>query len=377
MSLVSWKRIVIKVGSALIAPNQNRCSSRYLLGIAQFIVRCKSIGIEVVLVSSGSVAAGAHLFSDIEHQEKRHEEKRPTLAVKKAMAAAGQMEMMATWDRLFDFPTAQILVTHGDLRDRERYVSIKETIFSLLENGILPILNENDTVTTDKLKVGDNDNLSAMVAGAADADTLIICSDVDGLYNANPHENPEAKLLSSVADIDDNIFAMAGGATSLVGTGGMKTKIEAAKKAVAHGIDTYIVNGFTEQTFNALLAGRNPGTHFAPDKKPMKEHLHWMTHTSTAQGEVVVENDFNAELEGDSEQLTSNEIVAVNGDFGVGDTILVRKDNGTRLAKAKSNYSSCLLNFIAEQDDQAFASKFQSTTGPIISDNNIALLEDK
>lgn len=371
MSSVSWKRIVIKVGSSLIAPNQNGCSSHYLLGIAQFIVRCKSMGIEVVLVSSGSVAAGAHLFNEQEEGYK------PSLAVKKAMAAAGQMEMMTTWDRLFDFPTAQILVTHGDLRDRERYISIQETIFSLLENGILPILNENDTVTTDKLKVGDNDNLSAMVAAAADADTLIICSDVDGLYDSNPHTNADAKLLSSVPFITDEIFEMAGGATSSVGTGGMKTKIEAAEKAVAHGIDTYIVNGFTVQTFNMLLSGKNPGTHFASDKKPMNEHLHWMTHTSTAQGEVVVHNDFNTELEGDSERLTSSEIIAVNGDFAVGDTILVRKDDGTRIANAKSNYSSCLLSFIAEQDDEEFATKFQDSTGPIISDSNIALLEDK
>jgi glutamate 5-kinase len=370
-SLVSWKRIVIKVGSALIAPNQNGCSSHYLLGIAQFVLRCKAMGIEVVLVSSGSVAAGAHLFNAQEENTK------PSIAVKKAMAAAGQMEMMATWDRLFDFPTAQILVTHGDLRDRERYVSIKETIFSLLENGILPILNENDTVTTDKLKVGDNDNLSAMVAAAADADTLIICSDVDGLYDSNPHENPDAKLIASVPDITDEIFSMAGGATSAVGTGGMKTKIQAAEKAVAHGIDTYVVNGFTVQTFNTLLNGKNPGTHFSPDKKPMNDHLHWMTHTSTAQGELVVQNDFDTELDGDSEQLTSSEIIAVNGDFAVGDTILVRKDDGTRLAKAKSNYSSCLLSFITEQDDQDFANKFQDTTGPIISDSNIALLEDE
>ena len=370
MSSISWKRIVIKVGSALIAPKQNGFSSHYLLGIAQFIVRCKAMGIEVVLVSSGSVAAGSHLFNEQEAGYK------PSIAVKKAMAAAGQMEMMATWDRLFDFPTAQILVTHGDLRDRERYVSIKDTIFSLLENGILPILNENDTVTTDKLKVGDNDNLAAMIAAAADADTLIICSDVDGLYDSNPHVNPDAQLLSDVPQINEAIFAMAGDATSKFGTGGMNTKIQAAKKAVAHGIDTYIVNGFTAQTFNTLLAGKNPGTHFSPDKKPMTEHLHWMTHTSTAQGELVVENDFDTELKGNSEDFTSNEIIAVNGDFAVGDIILVRKNDGTRLAKAKSNYSSCLLSFIADHDDQDFGSKYQETTGPIISDANIALLED-
>lgn len=366
MRTFNWKRIVIKVGSALIAPNNQGCSSHYLLGIAQFIVKCKAKGIEVVLVSSGSVAAGRHLFPEQENA---------SIAIKKAMAAAGQTEMMATWDKLFDFPSAQILLTHGDLRDRERYVSIRETIFSLLEYGILPVINENDTVTTDDLKVGDNDNLSAMVAASADADALIICSDIDGLYDKNPHTHDDAKLLSWVNKIDDKIYAMAGGTTSSTGTGGMKTKIEAAEKAVSHGIDTFIVNGFTELTFNMLLEGRNPGTHFQPYENPMHEHEHWMKHTSTAQGEVIVENDFTLSIENADELLNSDEIMAVRGEFAVGDTVLVRRGNGSKVAKAKSNYSSCLLNFIAEQSDRNFAQQFQQKTGPIISDKNIAILE--
>ncbi|TRY33862.1 glutamate 5-kinase [Aliiglaciecola sp. M165] len=365
MNLFNWKRIVIKVGSALIAPNGKGCSSHYLLGIAQFIVRCRELGVQVVLVSSGSVAAGAHLFS----------QKEPTLAIKKAMAAAGQTDMMATWDKLFDFPTAQILLTHADLRNRDRYISVRQTIFSLLDNGMLPVINENDTVTTDTLKVGDNDNLSAMVAAAADADALIICSDVDGLYDKNPHTNDNAQLLSWVSKIDEKIYAMAGGATSQVGTGGMKTKIEAAEKATSHGINTFIVNGFTELSFNMLLEGKNPGTHFQPYEEPMQEHLHWMTHTSKAQGEVIVENDFNTALDAASEELTAQEIVKVEGDFAVGDTILVRKDDGTKLAKAKSNYSSCLLSFLADQQDKDFTQKMQNKTGPVISDKNIAVLE--
>ena len=183
MQISKWKRIVIKVGSALIAPHGNGCSSHYLLSIAQFIVRCREQNIEVVLVSSGSIAAGSHLFpGEVKN-----------IATKKAMAAAGQTEMMATWDKLFDFPTAQILLTHADLKDRERYTSVRETLFSLLEYGLLPIVNENDTIVTDKLKVGDNDNLSAMIATAADADALIICSDIDGLYTANPQVDKKAK----------------------------------------------------------------------------------------------------------------------------------------------------------------------------------------
>ena len=169
---------------------------------------------------------------------------------------------------------------------------------------------------------------------------------------------------------------MAGGAVKGgVGTGGMRTKIEAAEKAVSHGIDTYIINGFTELSFNMLLAGENPGTHFKPHATPMQENVHWMRHTSNAQGEVIVEGDFDASLAGDAEQLTSSEIIDVKGEFSVGDTILVRKEDGTKLVKAKSNYSSCLLNFIANQENEEFAHEFEEKTGPIISDQHIANLE--
>jgi glutamate 5-kinase len=366
MNKLDWKRIVIKVGSTLIAPHGTGCSSQYLLSIAEFIVSCRTQGIEVVLVSSGSVAGGAHIFPA---------ELQQTIAIKKAMAAAGQTEMIATWNKLFDFPTAQMLLTRCDLRDRERYVSVKETIFNLLQHDVLPIINENDTIVTDKLKVGDNDNLSAIVAAAADADALIICSDIDGLYNKNPHKYDDAVLIPNITDINADIYAMADGATSAVGTGGMITKVQAAEKATLHGIDTFIVNGFTEKSFDMLLNGGNPGTHFSSDPSPMKEHLHWMTHTSTAQGEVIVEDAFTVKLDAHSEQLTSDDLVEVKGSFAVGDTILVRKHDGTKLAKAKSNYSSCMLNFIAHQEDKNFASDFQQQTGPIISDKNVALLE--
>ena len=367
MNAFNWKRIVVKVGSALISPNKKGCSSHYLLAIAQFIVKCREQNVEVVLVSSGSVAAGAHLFN----------EEKPSVTTKKAMAAAGQTEMMATWDKLFDFPAAQVLLTHADLRLRDRYVSIRNTIFELLNHGLLPIINENDAVTTAKLKVGDNDNLSAMVAAAADADALIICSDIDGLYDKNPHEHDDAKLISWVTDIDQSIHDMAGEASSAVGTGGMKTKIQAAEKAVSHGINTFIINGFTELSFNMLLMGKNPGTHFQPFEKPMQEHVHWLTHTSNAQGELVVDNEFDSAFGESSEALTTESIVSVEGDFSVGDTVLVRKTDGTKLAKAKSNYSSCLLSFLADQEENTSATEFESTTGPIISENSIAILEKK
>lgn len=366
MQKLNWRRIVLKVGSALIAPDQDGCRSRYILTIAQFIVRCRARGIEVILVSSGSVAAGAHLFPS---------DKPRSVVMKKAMAAAGQTEMIAMWDRFFDFPSAQLLLTHGDLRDRERYQSIRETVFTLLEHGVLPIINENDAVTTDDLRVGDNDNLSAMVAAAADADALLIFSGVDGLYDKNPNLHDDAVLLPEIKSIDESIYAMAGCATSAVGTGGMKTKIEAAEKATSHGIATYIINGFKEETFTKLLAGENPGSVFLPYEKPMQDSIHWMTHTANEQGEVVVDGSFDESLEGESGCIRGDEIMEVHGEFAVGDTILVRSEDGTRLAKATANYSSCLLNFIADNEQSEFSEKMQDSIGPVISEKHIALLE--
>ncbi|MCL1075887.1 glutamate 5-kinase [Shewanella dokdonensis] len=374
MNAKSKQRIVLKVGSALIAPDRQGCSSRYLLAIAQFIVRCRTKGLQVILVSSGSIAAGAHRFPLRARDNSTSPE--ALLALKKAMAAAGQTEMMATWDKFFDFPTAQILLTHGDLRDRERYLSIRDTISTLLEHDILPIVNENDTVTTDALKVGDNDNLSAMVAAAADARSLVICSDIDGLYDKNPHLNADAKLLPEVTKIDGSIYAMAGGSHSDVGTGGMLTKIQAAEKAVSHGIDTYIVNGFKEASFNDLLAGKNPGTLFRGSDKPMLERLHWFTHTVRAQGEVIIAATDEVHSAEDCANLSSDEVLDVKGNFSEGDTILLRSDDGTRLAKARSNYSSRLLKFIAKQDDSKLMDSFTHERN-LIAPQDIALLSPK
>jgi len=361
---VTWKRVVVKVGSSLIAPEKKGCSSRYLLAIAQFIVKCRARGIQTVLVSSGSVAAGAHKFSG----------QNDSIALKKAMAATGQTEMMATWDRFFDFPSAQILLTQDDLRDRDRYESIQQTLFTLLENGILPIINENDTVTTDALKVGDNDNLSAMAAAAAKADALIICSDVNGLYDKNPSTNKDAKLIPFVGKIDEKIYKMAGGAGSSMGTGGMLTKIQAAEKATAHGIETFIINGYQEQSFNYILEGVNPGTIFKPLKRASSESVLWMTHTSKEKGEVIVQDNIEFNEDNAQEQMTSDMVMSVKGEFSAGDTILLRSNDGTRLAKAQSNYSSCLLTFIASQESGSVANAMQDKTGPIISNENIAFL---
>jgi glutamate 5-kinase len=357
---------VLKVGSALIAPHNNGCSSHNLLAIAQFIVKCRSRGQQIVLVSSGSVAAGRKWFAN----------DNASVALKRAMAATGQTDMMKLWDRLFDFPTAQLLLTNDDLRNKERFDSIRDTIEALLEHNVLPIVNENDTVTSDDRKVGDNDNLASMVASSIDADALVMFTDVDGLYDKNPQQHADAKKLSKVTSINNEIFAMAGGATSAQGTGGMFTKIEAAQKATSHGIDAYVVDGFDPKSFELLAAGENPGTHFLAHNKPMSDGLHYMTHTSTERGEVTISEPVNEE-DKYQERLTSNRIMSVKGEFAVGDTILIRDDDGNKIAKATANYSSCLLNYLADKDIRGKLDKNSSLLhNSIISNKHVAVLEN-
>lgn len=364
MSFSDKKRVVIKVGSALIAPNNSGCSPHNLLAIAQFIVKCRELGKQVVLVSSGSVSAGKKYFKDTEMSK----------TLKKAMAATGQTNMMKLWDRLFDFPTAQLLLTNDDLSHRERYISIKDTLEACLEHDILPVVNENDTVTSDEQKVGDNDNLSAMVATSIGADTLILCTDVAGLYDKNPHSHSDAKLIKEVEEITSATYLMATGAVSSTGTGGMSTKIEAAEKATSHGIDTYILDAFNGKNFELLLDNSNPGTHFKACNKPVASAIHWRTHTSKARGEVIVDES-EMELDELQDTLTSNSLLAINGEFSVGDTVMVKNDAGKNLAKVKTNYSSCLLNYLADKDIRDKLDHNSSLlTDSIISDEHIAVL---
>lgn len=370
MDIKNKNRIVLKVGSSLISPNGEGCSSRYLLSIANFIIQCRLMDIDVILVSSGSVAAGRTLFSE-------NADKCGSVTLKKAMAAAGQTEMIAAWNRLFDFPTAQLLLTQHDLQQHERFLSIRESIENLVSNDILPIVNENDAVTTDVSRVGDNDNLSAMVASAIGADALVICSDVDGLYNKNPRTHDDARLIENVKDITPKLMQMAGGAGSTVGTGGMRTKLQAARKATTRGIPTIIMNGFKESGFNTLLSGKNPGTLFHAAETPLEKKKHWLMYGTKAQGELVVSDDaIPAENQKDF-QLSYNDILDVNGEFAAGDTVVVKNQKGRRIAKAKAESGSCLLDFMINREKDKDAGKTVHTNlNQILNNQEISILEE-
>jgi len=361
MKAPSWRRAVLKVGSALIAPDETGVSTKYLLPIARFINECRERGQEVVLVSSGSVAAGRKHFN--------FEHKKVPVAVRKAMSAVGQNEMMGYWSRFFDSPCAQLLMTHSDLRDRARYVSIKNTLNRLLEHDILPVVNE---------KVGDNDNLSAMIATLVDADALFICSDIDGLYDSDPNLNPDAKKIPVVEQIDESIYSLAGGSVSSVGTGGMRTKVEAAEKATSHGIDTYIVNGRKGETFESLLQGDIPGTLFRRQSDPISNKKHWLRHTLVAQGEILVDEGAEKALIENGASLLSSGIVDVQGDFDRGDAVLVRSANDTdAIAKGICQYSAHELMHIKGQQTEDIAEKFgYSPITEVIHRDDLMILED-
>ncbi len=329
--LMNFNRAVIKVGSALVAPSQNGCSGKYTLAIAQFITKCQQQGKEIILVSSGGVAAGRSII--------QHGSTKLSVATKKAMASVGQMQMMANWQRFFDSPCSQILITQNDLEDRQRFISIKQTIKIQLANGVIPIVNENDTLTTDDLTVGDNDNLAALVAQVCEADSLFILSDIDGVFTKDPNVFTDAVLVPEIETITDDIYAMAGVSRNHLATGGMKTKIQAAEKAVEHGINTYILNGTKSETFSLLLQKINPGTHFVADKNIITAKKHWLKHTVKSQGEITLDaGAVNALLHKGASLLPSG-IKSITNKFNAGDLVdLIDYESSQAIAKGLCLY---------------------------------------
>lgn len=350
-------RIVIKVGSALIAPTGNGCSAQYTLPIARFIHQCHEDGKQVVLVSSGSVAAGKqHIASNAS---------KPSVAQKQAMAAVGQNEMMVNWMRFFDNPCAQILMTHADLRDREGYLNIRNTINELLANGILPIVNENDSVATEELKVGDNDRLAAMVAILTGSDLFLICSDVNGLFTSDPNLNNDAQQIPLVEEIDSNIIALAGETTNHLATGGMRTKIEAAIKATSNGIATILFQGNRPENFEYFVKGNPIGTLFKAQLKTLSEKKHWVKHTLNSKGIIIIDTGAVNAILNNGASLLSIGICSVSGEFQRGDAVELHcQETSKPIAKGICQYSRTTI----EQIKGHHSVQFEKIIGYIDSD---------
>jgi glutamate 5-kinase len=356
MQQFNWQRAVIKIGSALIAPDQSGVSGRYLLSIARFISHAREQGKEVVLVSSGSVAAGRQFIG---HGQKA------TISEKQAMAAIGQTQMIANWARFFDFPCAQVLLTYQDLRQRSCYVNIKNTLRELLNNQVLPIVNENDTVAIDELKVGDNDNLAAYTALVSQADTLIICSNIDGLYAGDPTVNSNTAKLDRVEVIDDTILGYAGQSVSQQGTGGMHTKLQAAQKCTSSGIQTMIVNGTHNDTFEHLTNDLCPGTYFVPQIAQGSARNTWLKYALKSQGAIYVDKGAMTAIMQEGASLLPSGIVAIEGQFKSGEAVEILVD-GRAIAKGLSLYSKAELEQIKGLHSTQINSKLGYSLGEVV-----------
>ena len=250
-------RIVIKVGTSTLAHSTGHLNIRRVEALCRTIADLKNAGHEIILVSSGAIGMGAGKLS--------LKERPRDMATKQAAAAVGQCELMYTYDKLFseyNHTVAQILLTGADLRDEERRDNFHRTLFRLLELGVLPIINENDSVATEEISIGDNDTLGAIVAVNAEAELLVILSDIDGLYDADPHKHSDARLLPLVEELTDDILKLAGGEGSSLGTGGMATKLHAARIATEAGVDMVIANGAQPEILYRIMAGEAVGTRF-------------------------------------------------------------------------------------------------------------------
>lgn len=339
-ALPAWRRAVLKVGSNLLAADGGGLTTKNAAALAGFIAASHAQGRQVVLVSSGAVAAGRVLLRE-------HIVGAGDLAARQALAALGQAPMIALWQGLSARPVAQVLLTHDDLRHRRRYLNARATLRELLALEVLPVVNENDTVAVDELKLGDNDNLAAIVAALVDADLLLIASDIDALYSADPRLDPTALPIEQVVELTPQIVAMAGGSGSAVGTGGMRTKLEAAAKAAAAGIPTALFCGSAADTVQALQQGQLRGTLIHAPASRMPARKYWLRHAPAAPGHIRIDDGAARALAGGRASLLPGGIVGADGDFHRGDMVEIVDAARRPVARGLSQYAAAEIRRLA------------------------------
>jgi glutamate 5-kinase len=329
------KRLVVKIGSNILADGKEGLDTKRISSIARDVSGVHEAGYDVVIVSSGAVAAGMRKLG--------LREKPRDIKLKQAAAAVGQSNLMWAYERSFgDYgkKVAQVLLTREDFSDRKRYINSKNTLMTLLSYKVIPVINENDTVSTEEIKFGDNDYLASLVAGIIESDRLVILSDVEGLYTADPRFSSDARLLEYVDEITPGIEEMAGGAGSIVGTGGMYSKILAAKRAVSHGIAVHIISGRKEGLLESVLKGKPCGTLFKPKEERLSSRKGWIAYGSRSKGNLVIDEGAVKALIDGGKSLLPSGIVSVEGDFDTGDAVYCIDIKGGRVAKGLTNYSS-------------------------------------
>ena len=337
---MKFKRIVVKVGSSTLTNQNAKINFTQLDALSRQLVDLKNQGKEIILVSSGAVAAGMG--------ELGYAKKPASIPEQQACAAVGQGQLIGVYNKFFreyGAQSAQILLTSSDLENRNRYLNAFNTLKTLIDHGVIPVINENDTIVTNEIKVGDNDTLSARVAGLVEADLLINLSDVPGLYNGNPkQENDDLKLISKVENITEEIEKMAGNKGSRVGTGGMATKIEAAKIAVNSGVVMIIGPGKEKNSLLKIVEMAekeefNLGTTFLTGQDRLSKRKQWLNFNLPPLGEIVIDQGAAAALIKRGKSLLPGGITAVDGEFNSGDPVTI-SDGNQEIGKGIVNYSS-------------------------------------
>jgi glutamate 5-kinase len=332
--LARVKRIVIKIGSRVLTGDGNGLDTDFLKSLAGDVAGFRKHGREVVVVSSGAVAAGVKDMGLAERPR--------TIPQKQAAAAVGQSSLMQCYKEAFseyDLKVAQILLTGDDLSNRQRFLNARATLDTLLSYGVVPVINENDTVVVEEIKFGDNDNLSALVTNLAEADLLVIMTDIDGFYDSDPRINPDARLIPLVKAVTRDIERAGGGTGSTVGTGGMATKLAAAKKATQYGVPTIIINGRKPGTLNRALAGEEVGTFFLPAQDSLNRRKHWIAYTLRPKGTITVDTGAVEVLSRQGRSLLPSGVSRVEGDFDRGSCVRVCGPDGTEFARGIVDYS--------------------------------------
>ena len=332
--LKSVKRVVIKIGSRVLTDDAGGLDHAVIGRICGDISQLRERGKQVVVVSSGAIAAG--------RSELGLTERPKTIPQKQAAAAIGQTRLMRAYEEALaphGLKAAQLLLTSEDLGSRQRFLNARATIATLLGFGVIPVINENDTVVVDEIKFGDNDNLSALVTNVAEADLLVILTDVEGLYSADPGVNPDAKLIPLVQGITRELERSAGSSASSVGTGGMATKVAAAKKAGKNGVATILVAGKREGILSTAMRGEEVGTLFLPQGTGLNRRKHWIAYTLKPAARVIVDNGARNVLEKKGKSLLPSGIVGVDGRFERGACVRICDLDGKEFARGLSDYS--------------------------------------
>ena len=344
------KRLVIKIGSALLTNNGSGLDRAAIDGWVEQINQLRTAGKEIVLVSSGSVAEGIVRLGWKQRPDSIHE--------LQAAAAVGQMGLIQTYEssfQRFDRLTAQILLDHDDLASRQRYLNARSALQTLISLNVIPIVNENDTVVTDEIRFGDNDSLAALVANLIDADLLVILTDKDGLYTANPDENSDATLISEAMAGDTSLDALAGGSASGLGRGGMVTKLQAARLAERSGCSTVIVGGSNNNIISAVADGENVGTLLTASQQPIAARKQWLAGHLQVKGQLLLDAGAIKVLTGQGRSLLAVGVTDVVGHFTRGDLVSCIDSDGQEIARGLVNYNSDEARRIKGQSTEAIA----------------------